>query len=211
MPAYGSTSTIITRVGATPEAFGFDSEDADGNSPQAQLEAFVDDLRARASDEAERYCDRVFGLQEGEVERIQGNGTSTISVSNYPVVAINEIRVGSSIIDPSNYQIEGTSARTADNAGIIERVGRRRWPRRRITVDYDWGYESPPGVVEQVVEDAVVEVLEKAVVDRESSGKSSESMDGYQVSWDNSDAQQFQLLNESMRTKLEPLRRRGMA
>lgn len=207
MPSYGSTSTIISRQGATPAAFGFDDE----TDPQGALEAFIDDLRSRASDEVDRYCNRSFGIQQSETETVRGNGTRQLTLRKYPVVAINEVRVGSSTLDPSNYQLEGSAMPGDDNAGIVERVDRRVWPERRITVDYDWGYQDPPGVVKSVVEDAVVEVLEKAVADRTSSGKSSESMDGYSVSWDNSDVQDFSVLTETAQARLDPLRRRGRA
>lgn len=207
MPTFGDTETIIARQGATPSAFGFE----DAADPQDALETFVQDLQARASDEVERYCKRSFGLHQGETDVLTGNNASTISVSKYPVVAIDEIRIGAQTVDPSNYRLQTTSSPGDENAGIIERLDRRVWPERRIEVDYDWGWESPPGTVAAVVEDAVVEVLEKAVVDRRSSGKQSESMDGYSVNWDNSDHQQFKLLNDTMTRRLTPLRRRPTA
>lgn len=203
MAAYGSTQTILTRQGATPEQFGF------GNS--TELENFVDDLREEASSEVEEHCDRVFSLQQGETETVRGNGTQRIQVRNYPVVSINSIEVRAHTVDASAYQIVQTPGRTSMNAGIIERTDRRVWPDERLTVDYDWGLETPPGVVRSVVEDMVVEVLEKAVADRESSGKSSESMDGYSVSWDNSDIQQYLTLDEAKRKRLEGLTRQGVA
>lgn len=204
MPSYGSTDTILTRQGGTPDQFGF--------ANQTELEAFVDDLRARASSEVEEFCERVFGVEQGETETRQGTGTDTIRVRNYPIVAVNSVTVGRSTLDASAYQIVQSSGRPNRNAGLIERTDRRVFPvGRRVTIDYDWGFQETPGVVKAVVEDMVVEVLEKAVVDRESSGKSSESMDGYSISWDNSDAEDYLRLDESKRQRLEGLARQGVA
>jgi len=204
MPSYGSRSTVITRQGATPEAFGL--------ANQTELENFVDDLLARASSEVEEHCGRVFGEVTGETETLFGNDTKRISLDNYPVTSINSVVVGQSALDTSQYRIETAPGRPDRNAGIIERTDRRVWPAgREITVDYDWGFGETPGVVKAVVEEMVVEVLEKAVVDRESSGKSSESMDGYSVSWDNSDVQDLITLDEAKRKRLEGLARQGVA
>jgi len=204
MPSYGSRSTVITRQGATPEAFGL--------ANQTELENFVDDLLARASSEVEEHCGRVFGEVTGETETLFGNDTKRISLDNYPVTSINSVVVGQSALDTSQYRIETAPGRPDRNAGIIERTDRRVWPAgRQITVDYDWGFQETPGVVQAVVEDMVVEVLEKAVVDRNSSGKSSESMDGYSVSWDNSDVQDLITLDEAKRKRLEGLARQGVA
>jgi hypothetical protein len=207
MPTYGSTDTIISRQGATPESFGFGNE----TDPDQALQDFIDGLRDRASSEVEQYCDRVFDLQTGETETVTGNGTDTISVRNYPVVSINSITVGATTIDAGAYQIRSTPGNPIMNAGIIERTDRRVWPGRQITVDYDWGFEEPPGVVKTVVEDMVVETLEKARVDRQSDAKTSESMDGYSVSWDTSEVDTFLRLDESKRNRLEPLKRQGVA
>lgn len=206
MSSYGSTSVIITRQGTEPADFGFE----DKTDPEAELEEFIQDLQRRASDEVDRFCSRSFQLHEGVTERLRGNGTVAISLRHYPVVAINEIRVGAHLLDGSKYQLDDTGP-PDENPGIVERVDGRVWPPRQIEVDYDWGWEEPPGVVEGVVEDAVVEALEKAAVDRASSAKSSESMDGYSVSWDNSDIQELVQLDEQRRTRLRPLRRRGRA
>lgn len=204
MPAYGDTQTIITRQGAAPGDLGF------GN--QSDLESFIDDLRARASSEVDQFCDRIFAQQTGETETLTGNGTERLRVRNYPVTSINSIEVGATTLDSSSYQLVSTPAQQSRNAGIIERTDRRVWPpNHQITVDYDWGFTETPGVVKAVVEDMVVEVLEKAVVDRNSSGKSSESMDGYSISWDNSDVEAYIRLDESKRKRLKPLKRQGVA
>jgi hypothetical protein len=204
MPSYGSRSTVITRQGATPEAFGL--------ANQTELENFVDDLLARASSEVEEHCGRVFGEVTGETETLRGNGTDRIKVDNYPVTNINSIDVGQTTLGPDQFQLETMPGRPDRNAGIIERTDQRVWPRsRQISVGYDWGFQNVPGVVKAVVEDMVVEALEKAVADRESSGKSSESMDGYSVSWDNSDAQDLITLDEAKRKRLEGLARQGVA
>jgi len=206
MASYGSTQTIINRQGATPSDFGLENE----SNPQDALKNFIDDLRERASSEVEQFCDRVFDLQQGETQTLTGNGTDRIKVRNYPVVTINSIEVGASTLDSGAYEIKSTPGNPTMNAGIINRVDRRVWPGRRITVDYDWGFENTPGVVKTVVEDMVVEVLEKAVADRQSNGTSSISMDGYSVSW-SSDVQDYIRLDESKRNRLRPLKRQGRA
>jgi len=208
MPSYGSTQTIITREGATPALFGFDDE----NNPQDALENFIDELRAQASSEVEEHCGRVFGEVTGETDTLYGNDTAQIKVDNYPITSINTIDVGQTTLNADQYQIQTVPGRPDRNAGIIERTDRRVWSRnRQIVVDYDWGFQETPAVVKAVVEDMVVEVLEKAAVDRQSTGKSSESMDGYSVSWDNSDVQDYITLDESKRKRLQGLTRQGVA
>lgn len=207
--AYGSTSIIISRVGAEPSGFGF--EDDDETSAQDQLEEFITELRERASSEVIEYCGQVFSLVEGETDVLRGSGRQEITTRNYPVQEIHAIREGSRTIDDSQYELVTTPGRPDRNSGRIERR-RRRWASgREITVEYDWGYAKTPSVVDSVVEDTVVEVLEKADVDRQSSAKQSESMDGYSISWDNSDIADAITLTEAMQTRLDPLRRRGRA
>ena len=205
--AYGSNATIIARVGADPETFGFESD--------TDLEDFLDTLRQQASSEIVEFCDRVFSLQTGETEIIHGTGRKTFQTRNYPVRDIQSIEIRGAELDSDHYQIQTPPGRPDTNSGLIERIGsrhRRRWPRgNEIEVVYDWGYEEPPSVVERVVEDMVVEALEKADADRQSSAKSSESMDGYSVSWDNSDVSDYLTLDESKRNRLKPLKRMGMA
>ena len=72
MPSYGSTTTIITRQGATPEQFGFANE----TNPQDALETFIDGLRAQASSEVEEHCERIFGEVTGEVDRLESRNES---------------------------------------------------------------------------------------------------------------------------------------
>ena len=209
---YGSTDVVLTRTGAEPVDFGFDEADGD-DSPQDQLEAFVDGLRERASSEVDRFCGRRFRKFEDHVDVRRGNGTDTIATNNYPVLKVHEITVGGRSLAEDAYRVDDSPGMPRENAGEIRRVDRvRRWPRgREIEITYDWGYDEPPGVVDSVVEDAVVEVLEKAHVDRSSDRKQSESMDGYSVTWDVSDAQDMVALTETMRDRLKPLRRRGVA
>ena len=206
MASYGSTQTIINRQGASPDAFGFD----DTSNPSDRLESFIDDLRDRASSEVEEYCGRVFN-SHSDTETLTGNGTDIIQVRHYPIVTINSIEVGASTLDADAYEIEPDPGRPTRNPGLIRRTDRRVWPTRRITVDYQWGFQEAPSVVAQVVEDMVVEVLEKAVADRKSDGKSSQSMDGYSVSWNQSDVQDYIRLDESKRKRLKPLKRQGRA
>lgn len=204
---YGSTSTILTRTGAEPESFGF--EDAD--NPQEELESFVDDLRERASSEVERFCDRVFGHYEEHIDVLEGNGRRTINTRNYPVTEIHSITIGRDELDENEYQLVASPSNPTENSGRIERL-RRPWPPARdIEIVYDWGYEEPPKVVDGVVEDMVFEALERSFTARESSGKQSESMDGYSVSWNVNDVGDHLQLTESMQKRLRPLTRQGVA
>lgn len=206
--SYGSNSTIIARQEAAPADFGFETD--------ADRDAFLDTLREQASSEVVEHCDRVFSLVEGQSELVYGTGRETFRVDHYPVRNISELKVGGrSLTKGKDYRVKTPAGRPDTNAGVIQKLGsrhRRRWPRgKEIEVTYDWGYETTPPVVDRVVEDMVVEALEKADADRSSSAKSSESMDGYSVSWDNSDVSDYMTLDESKRNRLEGLRRRGTA
>ena len=201
--SYGDAVHVLARTGAEPETFGHGSE--------SQLLSFIEGLLERASDEVRRYCNRSFGQHES-VDVVDGTGSTELRLRNYPVIEIESVRVGNSTLSSDAYQIEDDPANPGQNAGILQRIDRRHWaPNRQVRVEYVWGYESPPGVVKSVVEDAAVEALEKAEVDRAASGKSSESMDGYSVSWDTSDSRDMQVLRESHRERLRPLKRRGAA
>ena len=203
--AIGSTASIITRTGADADAFGFDTD--------GEFESFVDDLREQATSEVERYCQRRFRTVEDETDRRQGNGTDTITTRNYPVLEVHSIAVDGRTLPEDAYRLETSPGMDDDNAGEIVRVDRaRRWDRGcEVTIEYDWGYEDPPGVAVGVVEDLVFETLERSFTARESSGKQSESMDGYSVNWSVNDAGDHLQLTEGMQTRLDPLRRTGVA
>jgi hypothetical protein len=204
--SYGSTDRVISRQGASPDDLGFGS--------QSDLETFIDDLREQASDEVRRYVDVELDLVENHVDYLTGNGQRIISTPNDPVRTIHRLEVsGASLTEGDDYRLKPTPGNPDQNTGRLERI-RGYWRSgAEIEIEYDWGYgdQYRPRVVDAVVEDMAVKVLEKAVVDRSSSGKSSESMDGFSVSWDNSDLQQYLTLDKAKRKRLEPLKRQGVA
>ncbi|MCU4743468.1 hypothetical protein [Natronoglomus mannanivorans] len=217
--AYGSNSVILTRTGATPEDFGLGEGGYGGSygltygttTADSKLNEFVDQLRGRASDEVNRYCDRVFDHYAEHVDAFEGNGRRSIRLRNYPVTEIHSVMVGSSTLDESEYQLQRSPANPTENAGVIERK-RGVWPRTRdVVITYDWGYETTPPAIDSVVEDMVVTVLNEATAERNAAGVQSESMDGHSVTWSLVDAQERLTLTEAHEKKLDRYKRVGMA
>jgi len=201
---YGSNDTIIARTGVSAEDLGFEETTDD-------LDQFLTDLRDRATSAVVEYTGRTFELITGEEDRLDGNGRRVISTRQSPVRQIHEVRAGGKLLDPSEYTLVSTRGRSDVNTGRIRRE-RGVWGRsQRIRVDYDWGYGPAhrPAVVDDVVEDMVVETIQKAEIDRSAAGKQSESMDGYSVTWQDIGAEDYLRLTESMRERLQPLRRGG--
>jgi len=206
---YGSTSMIISRTGAEPDEFGFDEGDDDA------LEEFIERLQAQASSLVIEFCDVVFRLVENEEDVLEGNGRRSITTRQYPVQEIHEIAVGSRTLDADQYELVTQRGRPDRNSGRIERAGsrhRRRWEAGRdVYIKYDWGYPETPPVVDGVVEDMVVETLERAEADRKSEGVQNESMDGFSVTYDLAEIQDYLTLTEAARDRLRPLKRQGRA
>lgn len=200
---YGSTSMIISRLGTEPADFGFDDV--------VELEEFIERLQTYASGDVVEFTGQLFDRFENHVDVIDGTGRRAIKTKNYPVLEIHEIAEGSSRVSENKYQLEATSGRPDRNAGVIKRLDRRRWSRRQITIEYDWGYDETPSAVDSVVEDMVVEALERHAAMRESQAKQTESMDGFSVTYALGDVQDYMSLTESMQERLRPLKRRGRA
>lgn len=200
---YGDTETIITRTAATPETLGFDEDE--------EFETFIEGLQDRASSHVERYCDRSFALVANATDRLEGNGAGVISTNGDPVVEVHSVRIGSRDLDEGDdYELVDDDLGLEENTGRLRRLrgGRLggRWRRNaEVVVEYDYGYddESRPQVVDSVVEDMVVSVLNEAEAERKAGGVQSESMDGYSVTWDLTDAAERMQLTESMERKLD--------
>lgn len=83
---------------------------ADDTSNDAKLQFMVN----AASQEIETIIGHKLGKSD-YVEKIKGNNRLTIQVKNYPLLAIESIKVNDDIVDSSGYMF--------DSSGIIERIG----------------------------------------------------------------------------------------
>lgn len=166
--SYGDVQSVLTQVGVGPDDIDFGTH--------ASLEQYVEKLLGRASQEIDDYTGRPLVHEEGRQEAVDGTGRETLKLNNYPVLDVQSIQVGNSTLDPEHYR--------ADRSGIVERRG--RWPDGwgNITVVYDWGYPDGHGTAETVAEEMVITALQRAVIENQSNGMSSVSMDGYSVSYD---------------------------
>jgi len=203
---YGETDQILTRTGAKPATFGFDT----ASNPDQELQDFVQALQTRATSMVERYCGRRFDLVEAREERLTGNGAEVISVDGDPIVQIQSVKEdGQTLSQGDDYELATDALAPDEGTGRLRRLysGRPgRWRRgSNIVVEYDYGYADAdrPEVVDKVVEDMVVLVLNEADALRQSAAKDSESMDGYSVSWSVPDAADRLELTESMERKLD--------
>ena len=207
---FGDVSRVIQRTGVEPEDLGLDGE----SDPDEALDETIAALLAQATSEIRYFVGQDFKLHENRVDHLSGNGRDVVSTRQDPVRKIHSVEINGSPVADDKYRIEDVPGHPEENTGRIKRTGRFVWPRgAEIRVEYDWGYdaETRPAVLDRVAEDIVVELLEKAVADRKSSAKQSESMDGYSVSWDNSDVQDYLTLDEAKRKRLQPLSRVNFA
>ena len=206
MTSYGDTSTIVTRTGASAEAFGFDTE--------AEFESFVDDLRERASSEVDRYTGVRWELFENHVDVVKGTGRRHLSTRNDPVREIHSVREGSrELVEDDDYRLLTVEGNPDENIGRLERIDGRWRPHLDVEIEYDFGYTEAnrPLVIDGVVEDMVVAALNAANAERKADGLESESMDGFSASYALQSANDRLQLTESMRERLKPLRRMGVA
>ena len=207
---FGEVTRVIQRTGVEPGDLGLDGNADPDGALEETLQAFLE----QASSEIRRFVGQDFTLHENYVDHLSGNGRDVVSTRQDPVREIHSLTVNGSSLSGEKFRLEDVAGQPDENTGRIKRTDRFVWPRgAEIRVEYDWGYDddSRPAVLDRVAEDIVVELLEKIDADRKSSAKVSESMDGYSVTWDNSDVQDYLTLDEAKRNRLQPLSRVGIA
>lgn len=217
MGVCGDTSVIKTRTGATPAAFGFDSE----ANPEDALDTFIEQLQERASNEVERYCGQRFDETTQTTDYVESTGREHIRTRNDPVRQIHSLKEGGrELTEGEDFRLVPVRGMPEENIGRLKRIdsGSRRTSRRwrpgvEIEIEYDWGYDDTmrPDVVDQVVEDMVVSVLNAALRERRAEGVESESMDGFSVQYGSETPGERLELTDAMRQKLEPFKRQGSA
>ena len=115
-------------------------------SQDAMVELFIN----AASEELERQCDRVLKKRTGIVEYRNGRGAPVLTLHEWPVVAVTEVRVDyeSLFTDPATVVPSGEVA-VADGDTSIMRLN-SRWPNaeRSMKVTYSAGYDPVPADLE---------------------------------------------------------------
>lgn len=217
MPQYGSVDQVIARTAATPETLGFE----DAADPDQELRDFVTTNLKEASSAIERYCNRTFGLVQGEEETRHGNNSATIQLDNYPVVSLQTVEEdGNTLTEGEDYRLKGRGNFADENSGILKRLDdgdasrTYRWDDyHRYRFVYDWGYaagEWPP-VLDSVANELVINRLNEAAAERAAGGLESVSMDGYSVSYAVVDAAQKGDIADSQLNRLRSLREAKIA
>jgi len=176
MGGYGGAAQVKILSGITYTDLGLTGDTA--------LDEYIDDLNAQASEIVDDYCGRDFGLHgtpEAPVRvRLDGTGRNTIGLPGYPVISVVSVTLdGTPLTEGKEFDVISTS-------GILERIDHGIWRRgnRNITVEYIYGYTTPPNAVKRIVEGMVSAALRETKRYREVGGVSSISMDGYSVSYD---------------------------
>ena len=197
---YGNADVVIKRTGADAETLGFDSE--------SDLEEFVGDRLAEASDSINRYTNRTFELHEDEQSFIRVNrSTREIRVPKRPLVEIHELKSTSKTLSESDYRIKDDSMLPDLNAGIIERTDHRTRfrPGVEYAVSYDWGFEDVPGVVDSVANELAIDSLNEMEAEIKAGGTSNISMDGYSVTYDVANAAEKGTITDQQLSRLDNL------
>lgn len=210
MGEYGDPTLIEQKAGVDPN-------DIENVANQTDLDALILDLNERASEAAERFTNRDFEDHPSETVAIDGNGRlndsghGQIKLPGQPVRSISEIKVNDTVLDASDYRLKDTGAYDGDtpaNAGIVVRKNHpfpEGW--ENIEITFTWGYSSPPGGVQSVVEDLVVDALRSASRNETAEAAESVSMDGFSVSYFTGAIEN----KEMHRERLKPYRRLALA
>lgn len=200
---YGSVETVKARTDPDFETFGFANE--------SELDAWIETNLEEASSAIDGFCRRSFGEQSVTGEEASVINATEIRVTNYPVTSITEIREGDTVVDEDDYRITPTSNMPDRNAGVIERTD-GTWRRRilaggpDIEVDYEFGFESVPPVVDSVANEMVINIINEAEAEIASNRTQSLSMDGYSVTFDVVDMAQKGAIQQAQLDRLRGLR-----
>jgi len=184
---YGTTSVIKDKWGGTYDDIGL--------STSSDLDTLIDAINEEASDLVDRYCRRDFAYHSGVTEHYDGTGRKTFATQGYPIVDISGLTYNNNELSGAgeDYRIkkattigsDSVSGATPSNAGILEKyagVWREGW--ENIEITYTYGFENPPPQIRGLVEDMVVNVLQRIQQSYESEGVQSVSMDGFSVSYE---------------------------
>jgi hypothetical protein len=200
MGSYADATTVKQRSGVDADDLGL---------TDSELDALLADLNSQASESIEDYCQRDFEQHTDDTAALDGNGRDAIRLPGYPVTSIASVEVGENnptTLDADDYRVRDDPAFPGENGGVLERR-RAVWPRgwENVQVTYTWGYSSPPGAVERVADDLVIEALQAAAKDTKGKGATSLSLDGFSVSFPDGGLRMD--LDESQRATLDDHKR----
>uniref|UniRef100_UPI002FDB2840 hypothetical protein n=1 Tax=Anaerospora hongkongensis TaxID=244830 RepID=UPI002FDB2840 len=86
------------------------------------------------------FCQRVFKL-DSYTEYYQGDGDKRLLVDNYPIIAVESVKIGDEELTAGQY-------RRKDKAGILEY--RPCWPKgKEIEIEYTAGYVLPQDAIDE--------------------------------------------------------------
>jgi len=200
MGSYADATTVKHRSGVDAGDLGLTDNEFD---------ALIADLNDQASSTIEAYCQRDFEQHADDTVALDGNGRDAIRLPGYPVTSIASVAVGENnptTLDSSEYRVRDSAAFPGDNGGVLERK-HAVWPEgwENVDVTYTWGYASPPGAVERVADDLVIEALQAGAKDAKGKGATSLSLDGFSVSFPEGGLRMD--LDESQRSTLDDHKR----
>lgn len=200
MGSYADATTVKQRSGVDAGDLGL---------TDSEFDALIADLNSQASESIEDYCQRDFEQHVDDTAELDGNGRDAIRLPGYPVTSIASVQVGENnptTLDSSDYRVRDDPAFSGENGGVLERR-QAVWPRgwENVQVTYTWGYSSPPGAVERVADDLVIEAVQAAAKDAKGKGATSLSLDGFSVSFPEGGLRMD--LDESQRATLDDHKR----
>lgn len=156
-----------------------------GLANQGALDALVSSLNNRASAAIEDYTKRDFLPHTSVTESYDGTGDAFLDLRGWPVTSITSVTdTGTVLVDGTDYRQVPARSPGGEAPGILERckdVWCKDWG--RYVVVYSYGYTTPPLDVKRVAEDLIIRVLQVAKVDRQATGTSSVSMDGFSATY----------------------------
>ena len=193
---YGSVEQVKQRSGVE-----FDDLNVDDS---VDLDEFIDKLLGYASDHINVYCQRDFSFHEDVTEKYSGNGQDTFALRNFPVTEVSTVKVNDTELDPSAYRVQGQTAYSRENSGILQRIDGDVWRQGILNIEvvYSWGYTSVPDVIDDIAVEMAVDYLKAAVNNYKTGGLESMNMEGFQTKFTDR-----RPLDESQMNRLQPFKK----
>ncbi len=189
---YGDPNIIKNRTGTTAEALGI---------PEVRYELMLRNLLNKASRRIDHYCGTPFYKVTDFTERRSGNGRKRITLKNYPVLEVKEVKDGDSVIDSDLYEIVNVGE-PYNNVGTLRHIT-GHWTHNDLRITYDYGFENTPPEVRDIAEEIVLRIVNEANAEVKASGAESMSMDGYSVTFGTVSAEEKVRLTKEHRNRLD--------
>lgn len=200
MTQYGDNDEIKQRAGIDPSDLGL---------TQAELDNLVTQSNRQGSEAVEGYCQRDFEHHVDETFNLDGNDRARLRLPGWPIITITSVKIDGTLIDSDEYRIRPMPGNRDLNSGVLEKkTGVWRRPLRgweNIEVVATWGFQEPPEVVQDVVNDLAVRDLQGYLRNIQLRGATQISLEGFSIGFGTAEERQLEL-TDGHKDKLDPYR-----